>query len=101
MNRIQFFVLTGLSSLVLLLLAGHLYLVHAVSNQQIILNQVQQTVTQAQSFQGNLKQLAVRIYQDSQKTQDAGLKDLMVRQQITFTPSPSTNSTESPAAPTH
>ena len=85
-----------------MLLIVHIYLVHTVSNQQILLNQVQQTVTQAQAFQGNLKQLAVRIYQDSQKTQDASLKDLMARQQITFTPAPqSTNSTESPAAPSH
>ena len=101
MNRTQFFVLTGLSSLVTLLLIGHIILVHVVSSQQSILNQDQQAVTQAQAFQGNLKQLAVRIYQDSQKTQDAGLKDLMARQQITFTPAPSTNATETPAPPTH
>jgi hypothetical protein len=102
MNRIQFFVLTGLSSLVLLLLLGHIYLVHTVSFDQGQLNAVQQRVTQAQSFQENLKQLAVRIYQDAQKTQDPGLKELLDRQQIKYTPAASTNSadTSAPANPT-
>ena len=100
MNRIQFFILTGLSSLVLLLLVGQLFLMRQVNIDQSILSQAQQKVSQAQAFQGNLKQLAVRIYQDSQKSGDPGLKDLLVRQQITYTPPPQgTNATETPAAP--
>jgi hypothetical protein len=98
MNRIQFFVLTGLSGLVLVLMIAHLYLVRQVSIDQNTMNLAQREVSQAQVFQGNLKQLALRLYSDSQKTQDQGLKDLLARQQITF--NPATNSTETPAAPT-
>src|SRR5476649_2738678 len=86
MNRIQFFVLTGLSSLVVLLLIGHIFLVRQTNFEQNRLAAAQQAINQGQTFQGNLKQLAVRIYQDSQKTQDQGLKDLLARQQITYTP---------------
>jgi hypothetical protein len=99
MNRIQFFVLTGLASLVLLLLVGHIFLVRQANFEQNRLAQAQQIVNQAQSFQGNLKQLAVRIFQDSQKTQDPGLKELLERQQIKYTPSSETNETALPAAP--
>jgi competence protein ComGC len=88
MNRIQFFVLTGLSSLVVLLLIGHILLVRQTNFEQNRLAAAQQVINQGQAFQGNLKQLAVRIYQDSQKTQDPGLKDLLDRQQIKYTPSP-------------
>ena len=63
----------------------------------------QSDINQAQGFQSNLRQLALRIYQDAQKTQDAGLKDIVSRQQISFTPTQgqATNSTETPAPPTH
>jgi hypothetical protein len=88
MNRIQFFVLTGLSSLVVLLLIGHIFLTRQNNFEQNRLAAAQQVINQGQAFQGNLKQLAVRIYQDSQKTQDQGLKDLLARQQITYAPTP-------------
>ena len=101
MNRIQFFILTGLSSLVVLLLIGHILLVRQTNFEQNRLAAAQQVINQAQAFQGNLKQLAVRIYQDSQKTQDPGLKELLDRQQIKYTPATEgTNATESPASPT-
>jgi len=108
MNRIQFFVLTGLSSLVVLLLIGHILLVRQTNFEQNRLAAAQQVINQGQAFQGNLKQLAVRIYQDSQKTQDPGLKELLDRQQIKYNPPPeSTPATDSPApatptpSPTH
>jgi hypothetical protein len=102
MNRIQFFVLTGMSSLVVLLLIGQIFLVREATYEQNRLALAQQNITQAQAFQANLKQLAVRIFQDSQKSGDQGLKDLLARQQISYTPGPQgTNATESPAAPTH
>jgi hypothetical protein len=94
MNRIQFFILTGLSSLIFLLLIGHIFLVRQTNFQQNRAAAAQQIVNQGQIFQGNLKQLAVRIYQDSQKSGDQGLKDLLARQQISY----STN-TEPPEAP--
>ena len=88
MNRIQFFILTGMGSLVLLLLIGHIFLVRQTNFEQNRLAAAQQAINQGQVFQGNLKQLAVRIFQDSQKTQDQGLKDLLSRQQITYNPAP-------------
>ena len=101
MNRIQFFVLTGLSTLVVLLLIGQILLARQTGFEQNRLSQAQQIINQGQSFQGNLKQLAMRIVQDSQKTQDPGLKELLTRQQISFTPAPEgTPSTEPPASPT-
>jgi hypothetical protein len=101
MNRIQFFILTGLSSLIALLLIGHIFLVRQSNYEQALFGQAQQIVNQGQASQAMIKQLALRIFQDSQKTQDQGLKDLLTRQQITYTPSPdSTNSTDSPVLPT-
>ena len=88
MNRIQFFVLTGLSRLVVLLLIGHIFLVRQTNFEQNRLAQAQQVINQGQAFQGNLKQLAERIYSDSQKTQDPGLQKLLERQQIKYTPAP-------------
>ena len=98
MNRIQFFVLTGLSSLLALLLLGHIALAIQVGRGQNQWAAAQQVVNQGNVFQGDLKQLAVRIYQDSTRTGDPKLKDLLARQQITYN-SP-TNSTEAPPAPT-
>ncbi len=86
MNRIQFLVLTSLSGVVALLLLLHIYLVRQSNFEQNRLAAAQQVVNQGQALQGNLKQLAIRIYQDSQKTQDPGLKELLDRQQIKFTP---------------
>jgi len=100
MNRIQFFVLTGLSSLIALLLIGHIFLVRQTNFEQNRLAQAQQILTQAQTFQGNLQQLAVRIYTDAQKTQDAGLKAILDRNQIKYTPGPDATSTEPPAPTT-
>ena len=84
MNRIQFFVLTGLSSLLLLLLIGNVLLSLKVSNEQTQTAQIQQALTQGQTIATNLRQLALRIYSDAGKTGDQGLKDLLARQQITF-----------------
>jgi len=99
MNRIQFFVLTGLSSLVVVLLIGHIFLVRQTNFEQNRLAQAQQVINQGQAFQGNLKQLAVRIFQDSQKTGDQGLKDLLVRQQISYNPAPEGPNGAEPSVP--
>jgi hypothetical protein len=99
MNRIQFFVLTGLSSLILCLLIGHIFLVRQANFEQNRLAQAQQVINQGQAFQGNLKQLAVRIYQDSQKSGDQGLKDLLTRQQITYNPQPEGTNGAEPTIP--
>src|ERR1700679_2547412 len=98
MNRIQFFVITGLASLLLLLLIGNVALTYSVSSAQSNAVREQQTIQEAGTFRGYLQELAGRIWQDSQRTADPGLKDLLARQQITYTP-PTTNSTETPASP--
>jgi len=98
MNRIQFFVLTGLASVLALLLIGQIALSYSVGHAQGQWTQDQQAVQQGSIFQNDLKQLAVRVYSDSTRSNDPGLKDLLARQQITYTPS--TNATETPAAPT-
>jgi hypothetical protein len=100
MNRIQFFVLTGLSSVLFLLILGQVLLSYSVGHAQGEWSQDQQAVQQGNIFQNDLKQLAVRIYSDSSRSTDQGLKDLLARQQITYTPGPATNATETPAAPT-
>jgi hypothetical protein len=98
MNRIQFFVLTGLSSIAALLFIGHIALTTKVGEAQNQLAIAQQVVQQGNIFQSDLKQLAVRIYSDSTHTGDPGLKGLLDRQHITYTP-PATNTTETPATP--
>ncbi len=87
MNRYQFWSLTGLSSLVVLLLLLQTLLVRQASYEQNRIALAQQAINQGNAFGTNLKQLAMRIIQVSQQTQDQGLKDLLVRQQISFTPS--------------
>jgi competence protein ComGC len=99
MNRIQFFVLTGVSSLVVLLLIGQIFLIHMTGYEQGQFNLAQQTVSQGQAAQTMMRQLAVRIFNDSEKMQDPALKDLLKRQDITYTPGAATNGTESPAPP--
>jgi hypothetical protein len=83
MNRIQFFILTGLSSLIVLLLLGQVFLVYSLGSAQSKVNGAQAYVNQA-----------------ILKSNDAGLKDLVNRQHITPA-QPATNSTETPATPTH
>jgi uncharacterized protein YpmS len=100
MNRIQFFLLVGLSSLIVLLLIGHILLVRQTNFEQNRPAMAQQALQQGQAFQNNLKQLATRIVQDSQKTQDQGLKDLLTRQQISFTANAeNSNPPATPATP--
>ena len=99
MNRIQFFVLTGLSSLVFLLLIAHIFLARQIGIDSGMLSQAQQIVNVGQAAQGNLKQLAIRIFSDSQKTQDQGLKDLLERQQIKYTPGPAPETSSAPETP--
>jgi hypothetical protein len=98
MNRIQFFVLTGLSSIAALLFIGHIALTLKVGEAQSQLAAAQQLVGQGNVARTGLQAVAVRIIQDSQRTGDSKLKDLMARNQISFTPS-ATNSTETPASP--
>lgn len=90
-----------MSGLIVVLLLAQILLARQNNFEQNRLSQAQQIVTQAQGFQANLKQLAMRIYQLSQQTQDQGLKDLLVRQQITFNSNQSSgNGSSSPSETT-
>lgn len=99
MNRIQFFILTGLSSLVVLLLVGQILLGRMTGVAQYRNSQAQALINQGQASQQMVKQLAIRIFSDSQKTQDQGLKDLLARQQISYNAGGDSNATENPAPP--
>jgi len=101
MNRIQFFVLIGLSSLITILLIAQIFLERQTNYEQNRLGLASQAVNQGQAFQTNLKQLAIRILQVSQTTGDPGLKDLLARNDITYSPSSTGASSEptTPAAP--
>jgi hypothetical protein len=101
MNRIQFWILTGLSSVFVLLLFLQIFLGRAALFEQGQMQMAQQALQQGQAFQGNLKQLAMRIVQVSQQTGDPGLKDLLTRQQISFQPQDANGATAPAPAPTH
>jgi hypothetical protein len=100
MNRIQFWVLIYLSSLIAILLILQIIFVRMTTYDQVRLVQRQQIVTEGEAYDLHVRQVAARIYQVSQQTQDQGLKDLLTRQQISIAPSAdSTSSTEPAAAP--
>jgi predicted negative regulator of RcsB-dependent stress response len=102
MNRTQFWILNGLAGFVVLLFITQIFLVRAAIYEQNQMAMAQQALQQGQAFQGNLKQLALRIVQVSQQTNDQALKDLLTRQQISFTPQGQDSATPAPApAPTH
>jgi len=88
MNRIQFWISIGLSGLVALLLLLQVVLSRSAAKESQDVAQAQQFLNNAQAFSGNLQKLAMRIVQVSQANGgDQGLKDLLTRNQITFTPS--------------
>ena len=100
MNRIQFWILTGLSGLIAALLVAHIFLVRQANFEQARVSAAQQFLSQGQASQEILKQLAVLIFKESQKSQDPGLKELLTRQNISYTPTAdSTNATDSAAPP--
>jgi hypothetical protein len=100
MNRIQFFTLIVLSSLVTVLLLGQIFLERQTNYEQNRLGLASQAVSQGQAFQNNLKQLAIRILQVSNQTGDPGLKELLARNKITYSQGPDAASAESTAPST-
>jgi len=99
MNRTYFWILTCLSSLIALLLIFQIILIRITTYDQSLLAQKQQFVNQGQQCEIRMRQLATRIYQVSQQTQDQGLKDLLTRQQITITPPTDSTTNSEPIAP--
>jgi hypothetical protein len=99
MNRIQFFILTGLSSLLFLLIIGQLLLGHSVNKVQTQIALAQQLANQGNVAQNGLNALARRILADTQRTNDPGLKALVQKYQIQVSGGGTTNTTETPATP--
>ncbi len=88
----------SLSSLIALLLLLQIVFVRITSADQVQLLKRQQLISQGQQSDRSVRELAARIYQLSQQTNDTALKDLLTRQQITITP-PSDASTNAASAP--
>ena len=99
MNRIQFWTLNGLAGFLVLLFIIQIALVRAAIFEQNQVALAQQALQQGQAFGGNLKQLAMRIAQVSQTSNDPALKDLLARHQITLTPPSEANGGGASAAP--
>ena len=107
MNRVQFWILLSASSLIVILLLLQLFFARSSAYQQARLLQAQQVVNDGRTCEVRVRELAQRIYQVSQQTQDQGLKDLLARQNITVTggasssaPAPApVGTTASPANP--
>jgi hypothetical protein len=101
MNRIQFFVLVGLSSLLVLLMVGHLYLARKVGIQQSTASALQQAFAQGKDIYQKLTLLARRINAEAQKSPpDQAMKDILTHEQITLkNPDTGTNGVETPIPP--
>lgn len=97
MNRNQYWVLLAGSCLVVLFLVLQIISAHSAQYAQARVMAAQQVITEGRSCDARMRQLAARVYQVSQQTQDQGLKDLLVRQQISFTPP--TGTAGAPAQP--
>jgi hypothetical protein len=99
MNRIQFWILVTLSSLVFVFQG--LQAVFSIFSQrmQIQVAYAQQAIQQGRTCDLRWRQLIERIAEVSQKTQDQGLKDILTRQGVTVKVTPSSSSSESGAAP--
>ena len=83
MKNYEFWILNGLSGLVVVLLTTHVFVMRAASSQQQQLVLAQQFVNQGQQAQSFVQQLAVRINTESQKGGgNQALKDLLTREQI-------------------
>ncbi len=99
MNRIQFYTLNALGVLFVGLVAIHFVSAHRLNYAQSQMIQAQQKIAQASTATSELKQLAIRVVEVQQKTNDQALKDLMARQHIvTHAPPPNAGLTPAPEA---
>lgn len=96
MNKIQFWVLTALSIFIVVILGLQIVLLRMANYDQARVAQAQQIIQEGQACDVRVRQLAARIYQVAQQTQDQGLKDLLTRQQITLAPQPANQDTTVP-----
>jgi hypothetical protein len=100
MNRIQFWILTALSSLVVILLVAQIFEKRYSIYEQNLFTVQQQKISQGQACAQNWRLLGTAIVQQSQKNSDSALKDLIIRQSLLpSAPSDSSGSTNSAPAP--
>ncbi len=99
MNKPQFWTLIGLSGVLLVLMVAHIFLVRQATVYQNTIAQAQQIINQGQASKQILEKIAQVVYQVSVDKQDQQLKDLMARQQITFTPKSDASGSAGTATP--
>jgi hypothetical protein len=101
MNRNQFWILTGGSCLIVFFFVLQAVFAAQARAGQVRVLQAQQLITQGGQCYTRVRDLATRIYQVSQQTQDQQLKDLLTRQHV-ITPSsaPASTTDTSSATPT-
>ncbi len=98
MTRTQFLVLTSLSALVAALFLLQIAIMRLAQGDQSRLLQARAVISQGQACDQRMRQLATRVYQVAQQTQDPGLKDLLTRQQIVISANPAADAAAAPAA---
>jgi hypothetical protein len=99
MNRIQFWLLISLSSLVVIFLVAQAGLAVWSERVQVRLLAAQQAIQQGRACDQRWRQLVGRVVEVSQKTQDQGLKDLLNRQGITVKVNPNPDASSGSAPP--
>jgi len=82
MTRNQYWTLFGGACFVALLLLFQLVTSRNAQFAQARIMAAQQVISEGRNCDLRTRQLATRIYQLAQQTQDQGLKDLLARQQI-------------------
>jgi hypothetical protein len=97
MNRIQFWVLLSLASLIFIFLVAQAGLSVWSQRLQVRAFGVQQQIQEGRACDQRWRQLVTRIVEVNQKAQDQGLKDVLTRQGITVRAAPSDSS--APASP--
>ena len=97
MNRIQFWTLTLVSTLVVVCLLLQVIFAHQAQHAQQKVYAGQQLIQEGRLSATRWNQLVERIVQVSQQTQDQGLRDLLTRQGITVKANP--NATGTPISP--
>jgi hypothetical protein len=107
MNRVQFAIVVALSSLVVVFLFLQAVFAKLAQHAQLRIVAAQQVIQEGQACEGRRRQLAIRVYQVIQQTNDQALKDILLRQGITVKAAPASSSGasapassyETPAAP--
>jgi hypothetical protein len=99
MKPLHFWISISLSALVALFLLLQAIFTTQAQRAQAEVARAQETISQGQACETRWRQLATRIYQVGQQTQDQALKDLLTRQGINVRVATNAPSATAPAAP--